>query len=107
MAVTISQEENYDSTLLENSVLLRNYSDDAFKVLEYINDNSFENHGVIEFSGNQAKIAKALGHSKATVNRLIKKLQDDRLVRISNKTRGKYQITDKGRELIEKMNKSF
>ena len=92
---------------LDNTVLVKNYSNDAFRVLEYINDNSVEEYGVCEFSGNQNEIAKTLGHSKVTVNRLIKQLQSDKLIRISNRTRGKYQVTEKGKELIRRMNNTL
>ena len=96
--------ESQEDSITLGPLFVKNYSNDAFRVLEYIDDNSTEEYGVCEFSGNQSEIAKNLGHSKVTVNRLIRQLQNDKLIRISNRTRGKYQVTEKGKELIKKMN---
>ena len=76
------------------------FSNDYYKILKFINDNQIEIKGDKYSSYSQQEMADALHFSKVKVNKMIKDLITSGYIQVFKNIKGKYQITDSGRDVI-------
>lgn len=79
------------------------FSNDYYKILKFINDNQIEIKGNKYSSYSQQEIADVLHFSKTKVNKMLKDLITLGYVQVFNNIKGKYQITDIGRDVVNRI----
>ena len=78
------------------------FGNNRYAVLNYLYKNTAEHKGTLMTITNQQQIADSLHLAKLTVNAIMRDLMANGfIVRID--TKGKYQLTDKGKDVINKM----
>lgn len=84
--------------------LLDRFTSSTYKVLKQIYDCQMKlPDGTSYIPISQAELSRIIGISTITMNKYFKQFQEDGIITSYGETKGKYQLTDTGITIIEKM----
>lgn len=84
--------------------LLDKFTSSTYKVLKQIYDCQMKlPDGTSYIPISQAELSRIIGISTITMNKYFKQFQEDGIITSYGETKGKYQLTDTGIAIIEKM----
>ncbi len=79
------------------------FVNDRFHILKTLYDNQATIAGNVFTPITQEELASTIKWSKAKVNKVLNELIDNGYVTVFNGSKGRYQITDNGMEIIRKI----
>lgn len=86
--------------------LLDKFTSSTYKVLKQIYDCQMKlPDGTSYIPISQAELARIIGVSTITMNKYFKQFQEDGIIKSYGETKGKYQLTDKGIDIVKSMDK--
>ena len=78
------------------------FVNDRYKMLKTLSEHQITIADEVFIPVTQVELGKLMNLSKVTVNRLLNELIDNGYVEVYNNTKGRYQLTEAGKRVIEK-----
>lgn len=86
--------------------LIDKFTSSTYKIFKQIYDCQMQlPDGTLYIPISQAELARIVGVSTITMNKYFKQFQEDGVISVYGELKGKYQLTDKGIEIIKNIEK--
>lgn len=85
-------------------MLIDKLTTNYFKVLAFLYDNKIVINKKYMIAITQAEVSEMMNINKTTINHIFKELKEDELISNDENKQGRYYITEKGIEVVRKIN---
>ena len=86
---------------------LNYFSNDKYRVLSYLYNNSIEKDKKLLYRGNQQEIADEISFSKGKANILMQELCKNGFIQLLNKRMGLYEIKERAVKVLDKLSEKI
>ena len=85
-------------------MLIDKITTNYFKVLSFLYENKIVVNKKYMIPITQSEVSEEMNINKTTINNIFKELKEDGLITNDEKKQGRYYITEKGMEIVKKIN---